>query len=282
MDGDFEKIRKDNCVLYIRKQLINNGLGQALLSGEEKLRERYNLEMIPSSEFARVYRFYISVDGVEREVYLKQFLHRSTLDYIKSIFRGSRAKRALKAELMLVSNQFDVPETVAMVEYRTWFFHTRSFLVTFGIEDSKSVYDIISEPRWTSTAEQFRNLRETIRAFGRTIGRMHANNIFHGDLRLNNVLVRREGGNYRFFFLDNERTKKFDKLSFRQRVKNLVQVNMMPSDILSNTDRMRFFREYCAETGTGKKEGKALIAATIKKTSQRLDKKGGNWLIEEA
>jgi serine/threonine protein kinase len=178
---------------------------------------------------------------------------------------------------MLVGNQFDVPETVAMVEYRTRFFHTRSFVVTFGIEESKSVYDIISEPRWTSTAEQFRNLRETIRAFGRTIGRMHANNIFHGDLRLNNVLVRQEGGNYQFFFLDNERTKKFNKLPVRRRIQNLVQVNMMPRGVLSNTDRMRFFREYCAETGIGEEEGKILTAATVKKTRRRLDKKGGNW-----
>lgn len=275
MDGDFEKIRKDNCVLYIRKQLINNGLSQALLSGEEKLRERYNLEMIPSSEFARVYRFYISVDGVERQVYLKQFLHRSTLDYIKSIFRGSRAKRALEADLMLARNHFDVPEAIAMVEYRKQFFHTRSFLVTFGVEDSKSVFQFIRETRETLTQGRLEAWRELIRAFGRTLGRMHANDIFHGDLRLNNVLVRREGGNYRFFFLDNERTKKFGKLPFSQRVKNLVQVNMVPRGILSNTDRMRFFREYCVETGTGKEEGKALIAATLKKTSQRLDKKGG-------
>ena len=276
MNGDFEKIRKDNCVLYIRKQLINDGLGQALLSGEEKLRERYKPEMIPSSEFARVYRFYIGADGVEREVYLKQFLHRSTLDFIKSICRGSRAKRALEAELMLARNHFDVPETLAIGEHRSLFFHTRSFSATLGIEDSKSVYDIISEPRWTSTAEQLRNLQETIRAFGRTIGRMHANNIFHGDLRLNNVLVRREGGSYRFFFLDNERTKKFGKLPFRRRVKNLVQVNMVPRGILSRTDRMRFFREYCAVTGISEEEGKILTAATLRKTSRRLDERRRN------
>lgn len=273
LDGNFEKIRKDNCVLYIRKQLINNGLGQALLSGEEKLRERYNLEMIPSSEFARVYRFYISVDGVEREVYLKQFLHRSTLDYIKSIFRGSRAKRALKAELMLVSNQFDIPETLAIGEHQVGFFHTRSFSTTLGIEGSKPLFQFIRENRETLTRWRLEAWRELIRAFGMTIGRMHANNIFHGDLRLNNVLVRREGENYRFFFLDNERTRKFNKLPLRRRIQNLVQVNMVPSGILSNTDRMRFFREYCAATGIGEEEGKILTAATVKKTSRRLEKR---------
>ncbi|MFH1369908.1 MAG: lipopolysaccharide kinase InaA family protein [Planctomycetota bacterium] len=225
--------------------------------------------MVPSSEFARVYRFYINVDGVEREVYLKQFLSRSSLEFIKSVFRGSRARRAFKAELMLARNNFDVPETLAIGEYRSRFFHTKSFSATFGIEDSKPVYRFICE----TTQEQLAIRREAIQAFGRIVGRMHAKNIFHGDLRLNNVLVRREGGNYRFFFLDNERTKKFSNLPFKRRVKNLVQVNMVPPDILGRTDRMRFFREYCAETGTGREEGKTLIAATIKKTRQRLDER---------
>jgi hypothetical protein len=300
LDGYFEKIRQGNRTLYIRRQFLNNGLGQALLSGEEKLRERYNLEMIPSSEFARVYRFYISVDGIKREVYLKQFLHRSTLDFIKSIFQGSRAKRALEAELMLARNHFDVPETLAIGEHQAGFFHTRSFSATLGIEGSKSVYQFICEAQKLpqrskiflatentpppaacggreDTEKKEKVRREMIRAFGQTLGRMHAKNIFHGDLRLNNVLVRREGGNYRFFFLDNERTKKFSKLPFRHRVKNLVQVNMVPRSILSNTDRMRFFREYCAGTGIGKKDRKVLLSAVLKKTGQRIDKKGDGW-----
>ncbi len=246
---------------------------QVLLSGEEKLRERYNLKIIPSSEFTRIYKFYISVDGVEREVYLKQFLHRSTLDCIKSIFRGSRAKRALEAELMLARNHFDVPETLAIGEYRSGFFHTRSFLMTFEVEDSKSFFQYLCELRERLTQEQSGDWREMTRTFGRTLGRMHANNIFHGDLRLNNVLLRREGGNWRFFFLDNERTRKFNKLPFRCRVKNLVQLNMAPSGIVSKSDRMRFFREYRAEAGIGKEEGKALIVTILKKTSRRLEKR---------
>jgi tRNA A-37 threonylcarbamoyl transferase component Bud32 len=271
LDGAFEKIRKGNSTLYIRRPFLNNDLGQAILSGGKKLREQYNLETIPSSEFTRIYRFHVSIDGVERQVYLKHFLSRSSLDYIKSIFRGSRAKRALKAELMLARNGFDVPTAIAIVEYGNGFFHTESFAATLGLADIKSALRLVSETGEISTREQLSGRRELIRLFGRTIGRMHASNIFHGDLRLNNVLLRREGGNWRFFFLDNERTRKFNKLPFRCRVKNLVQLNMTPPSIVSKTDRMRFFREYRAETGTGREAGKALIAAILKKTVQRID-----------
>jgi len=204
-----------------------------------------------------------------------------------------------------------------MVEHRLWFFHTISFSATFGIEDSKSVFQFICETRKPpqrskiflatentplpttcrgreDTEKKEKVRREMIRAFGRTIGRMHAKNIFHGDLRLNNVLLRREGGNWRFFFLDNERTKKFNKLPLRRRIQNLVQINMTPAEVMGKTDRMRFFKEYRAQTGTGKEKGKVLIAATIKGTIRRLQKqrknrreprkvqrtKGGNLWIE--
>jgi hypothetical protein len=273
LNEDFEKIRRGNLTVYICRQFLDTNFGQTLLSSEEKLRERYNLETIPSSDFTRVYRFTVDVNGVEREVYLKHFLSRRRLDFIKSAFQGSRAKRAFKAELILSKEHFNVPEAVAMAEYRTWFFHTISFLMTFGVEDAKSFFQCLCELRKHLTQEQLGDWREMIRAFGRTIGRMHACNIFHGDLRLNNVLLRREGDNQRFFFLDNERTRKFKRIPLRCRVKNLVQLNMTPADIVSRTDRMRFFREYCAQTGIGKEEGKSLTAMILRKTRQRIEKR---------
>ena len=145
--------------------------------------------------------------------------------------------------------------------------------MTFAAEDTKSFFQSLCEFREHLTQEQLGSWRELIRAFGRTIGRMHACNIFHGDLRLNNVLLRQDGGNCRFFFLDNERTKKFNKLPFRSRVKNLVQINTVPFGIFSRTDRMRFFREYCAQTGISKKDEKTMAATILRKTHRRLAKR---------
>ncbi len=101
---------------------------------------------------------------------------------------------------------------------------------------------------------------------------MHAKGIFHGDLRLGNILARQEKTCWRFFFLDNERTKKFDSLPFKLRVKNLVQVNMVPKVCVSNTDRMRFFREYCAENKISKRQSKPLTEKVVEKTNWRLNK----------
>ncbi len=214
------------------------------------------------------------MDGINREVYVKQYPFKSILHSLKCLFfYGSPARQSFKAETMLAENGFDVAEMIAFGECGDGFLRTKSFLATFGIENAKyPAVSYILETREILTNEQLIDWRQFIRDFGRTIGRMHARGIFHGDLRLGNILVRREENLWRFFFIDNERTKKFGRLPFMYRVKNLVQLNMGPHGIMSNTDRMRFFTAYRAENGMSKKKGKTLITATLRKTARRLDK----------
>ena len=173
--------------------------------------------------------------------------------------------------MMLAQNGFDVPVTIAIGESCSGLFHSESFSVTLGIENTKRAVDIARQTREITTPEQLAGHRDLVRNFGRTIGKMHANGIFHGDLRFGNVLLSPERASWRFFFIDNARTKKFILLPFWLRVKNLVQLNISACGFLSRTDRMRFFTEYCARTGTGKKTGKILIKAVLRKTRRRLN-----------
>lgn len=268
MNRCFDKIQGGNCTLYIHRDFRNDTFEQALLNSEKELGERYRPTTIRSSKFARVYKLTVRFDDVDKGFYFKQYLRRSVWDFIKDFVRASRAKRAFKASEMLGESGFDAPAIIAMGEFRYGLYHTTNFLVTLEIKDAKQIYQFISDSKLET-----RDRRELIRAFGQTIGRMHAKGIFHGDLRLGNVLARQEKGRWQFFFLDNERTRKFYRLPGRLRLKNLVQANMFPPALVSDTDRMRFFKEYWAqnkETGTRKAE---LIKKVLKKTRQRLDKK---------
>ncbi len=273
MHSIFNKVRRNNSTIYINKNFRNGILEQGLLAGETELQKRYATVTIPSSEFTRVYKFAVTFDGVSRELYFKKYLQRSVLDIIKHLVRDSRAKRAFKASLMLAENGFDVPTIIAMGEYRFSFFNTGNFFVTSQVEDAENIYHFFAETPGNLTKEQLRYKRELIRALGRTIGRMHAKAIFHGDLRLGNVLARQKNNRWRFFFLDNERTKRFRRLPFQLQLKNLVQVNMIPRHMITNTDRMRFFKEYWAENRSIKKQKTALIKKVLRKTNLRLSKK---------
>lgn len=278
MDSGFDKIRRNNCTLFINKNFRNDNLEQVLSAGEKTLQERYQLTPVFSSDTSRVHKFTVRFGGVERGVYFKQYLCRSAWDFIKHLLRPSRARRAFKATLILEKNGFEAPAVVAMGEWKSDFFNRSNFLVTLEAENTKQIYQFIPEGRENLTKEQLRAKRELIRAFGRTVGRMHAAGIFHGDLKLVNVLARQEKNGWRFFFIDNERTKKFYILPPWLRLKNLVQVNMPPRETISSTDQMRFFKAYMSENPKIRDNWKRWAKKVITKTNRRLLKRKARFL----
>jgi 2-polyprenyl-3-methyl-5-hydroxy-6-metoxy-1,4-benzoquinol methylase len=176
-------------------------------------------------------------------VYLKQYFCRSTFDIINRLFHASRAKGAFNASLMLQQNGFETPAVIALFERRIGPLCTANSLLTEEVGNATSMAQLLRDMAEKCCEGTIANKRALVRAFADTVGRMHARNIFHGDLRLGNVLVVQEGREWRFFFIDNERTKKFHHLPARLRLKNLVQVSLFIHGI-TNTDRLRFFRAY--------------------------------------
>jgi serine/threonine protein kinase len=256
--------------LFINKDFRNTELEQALTEGEKKLQERYELTPVSSSISSRVYKFSATFDGKERMIYFKQYLCRSTCDFIKHLVRASRAKRAFKAKLILEQHGFDVPVVVAVGERRSSFFDREYFLATFEVEDAKQIKQLIPDSLENFTKKQLHDMRELIRTFGNTVGRLHAVGIFHGDLRLGNVLVRRENNDWHFFLIDNERTRKYRRLPAWLRLKNLVQANILISDCITKTDRMRFFKSYLQENADIHNRYKKLAIKVDTKTRKRL------------
>ncbi|MBA7607181.1 hypothetical protein ES703_14339 [subsurface metagenome] len=223
-----------------------------------------------------MHKFTAKFDGVGRGVYIKQYLCRSVWDFIKHLVRASRARRAFKATLMLEKNGFEVPAVVAMGECKSSFFNRGNFLVTLEVENAKQIYQFIPDKLENFTKKQLQDKRELIRAFGCTVGTMHARAIFHGDLKLVNVLARQEKNGWRFFFIDNERTKKFYILPPWLRLKNLVQVNMHRTPCLTNSDRMRFFKAYLQENPSMTHKRSEWGKKIITKTNCRLEERDKN------
>jgi len=148
-----------------------------------------------------------------------------------------------------------------------------NFLLTEEVSSCGSLAQVLTEMSRDFGDNSVTRKRSLIRAFAETIGRMHSRGIFHGDLRLGNVLVVEDRGNWRFFFLDNERTRKFYRLPSRLRLKNLVQVNMFRNGI-TNTDRMRFFKTYLGMNPGVHTHYRQWVTRVLAKTLRRLKKKG--------
>lgn len=269
---DFEKVRSQGWRIVIRSNFPRDVLGD-LLSLDEHSRGPF--ARIESSDYARVFKGKVSFGDKHHTLYLKRHLCRSWLDTAKHPFRGSRAGRAFNALLMLRQNGFDAPEPVGLFERRLGPFCIDSSLLTEGVTNGRSMVDIFADLQQDCSPGGMARKRALIRAFAATVGRLHARGIFHGDLRLGNVLAVEQGRDWRFFFIDNERTKKFHRLPFRLRLKNLVQVNLFIHGI-TDTDRMRFFEAYLAVSPSIQKHYRKWAQRIIQKTNERLSRK--DWL----
>ncbi|MFH1718695.1 MAG: lipopolysaccharide kinase InaA family protein, partial [Planctomycetota bacterium] len=240
---DFDRMRIEKWAIRARKDFPERDVKDLLSMSDSSSQGRNQFTAVSSSRFARVFRCGISSGGNGRMLYLKKYLCRSMLDFVKHLFRPSRAGRAFNASLMLEKHRFNAPAVVGLFERRLGPFCTDNLLLTEEVDSAGSMAQVLTEISRDPGGDASIRKRAIIKAFAETVGQMHARDIFHGDLRLGNVLVVEDQQKWRFFFLDNERTKKFYRLPSRLRLKNLVQVNMF-RDGITNTDRMRFFKTY--------------------------------------
>ncbi len=273
LSGNFDKVQMRDWIIHIRKDFIKYNIVPSVLVNVPPVHDRIQFTSVPSSDYTRVFKCSVAFNGVIHAFYLKHYLCRSMWDFAKHLFRPSRARRAFEAALMLEKNGFDTPAVIGLFERRLGLFCTNNLLLTKEVENATAMPELFKDICQSSGKNALARKRTLIKAFAETIGQMHAKGIFHGDLRLGNVLVVREGQKWRFFFIDNERTKKFYRLPDRLRSKNLVQVNMFTHGI-SNTDRLRFFKIYFRANPDVESHYKRWARKISANTNLRLLRKG--------
>ncbi len=269
---DFDKTQFGKWEILIRRSFPKEEIAKLLSLIDPATQGSDRPVEVPSSEHTRVFKCNVCINGTRYFLYLKRHLCRSAWDFLKQFFRPSRAKRAFNASIMLQKNGFDVPALVGLFERRIGPFLIEDLLITEDVEHAKPIVEYFRDIYRASDTDTLFCRRKLIKSFGETIGLMHAKGIFHGDLQLGNVFARQEESTWRFFFLDNERTKMFERLPARLRLKNLVQLNMFRENI-HNTDRMRFFSSYRAQNARRIKRDKSPIRKVLKKTNSRLENK---------
>ncbi|HOK95980.1 MAG TPA: lipopolysaccharide kinase InaA family protein [Anaerohalosphaeraceae bacterium] len=260
--SDYIKVRQDSWRGYIQRDFAD--LEPGVLAGETPLDSRRSaLERVASSHTAEVFRYAVQAGGRSYTLYLKKFPPRSPADWFKHLFRPSRAQRAFRAGLLLRQYGFGTPPIAACLCRKKGLLMSQYILITQEMKQAHPLYLALE------SLCGLQDKRRLIAELGRTIGRMHAAGITHGDLRGGNVFVSQQAGPAVFFFIDNERTVRYPILPGWLRIKNLVQLNMLEKNITSS-DRMRFLKAYAAAAGLKKRTMRRLARAVIRKTQRRL------------
>ena len=264
----FEKIRMYGWRLWLSRDFGQN----EILSLAEEIDGvdgcRSDFVKVPSSLFANVFRCRVSFKSTVHSVYLKQYFYRSRWDFVKHLFRPGRGRRDFRASLMLQSNGFNTPEIIAFGEKRIGFCCRKTFLITGELKTARPIHQVVAYIGRKPGGQWQADRKEFISSFGRTIGQMHNAGIFHGDLRLGNILAEKGDDGWRFFFIDNERTKKYSHIPLKLRRKNLVQLNMIGGNV-SERDRLQFFASYISQDPSIRLKSKELLEVVIQKTAKR-------------
>jgi hypothetical protein len=212
------------------------------------------LERVRSSRFAVVERGRPAGGGPA--VFFKRFLLRGWPDRVKHWVRASRARRALRAGETVGALGFGVPPALCLIEERGAGGVRESALVTGAIEDVRSMYEWVMQPRPDLGDTPARRGR-LLRALGREVGAWHRAGLYHGDMQPRNILGRERDGRFEFFWLDNEGVRRFATLPPRMRVRNLVQITRRLRGI-PRTDYARFARGYFETAGLSCGEARAV------------------------
>ena len=274
---DFVSRTTPTATLCLNTDYRGKELEEALLAGQEGLRQRYAAALVESARSSRIVRFETPRDPGGRTIYLKEYLDRSPLDWLKRFLRRGRAVRAFDASLMLAEAGFLTPTIVAAGQVRRGLLGRRSFLATEAVEGTRPIHEYLIAGRRENGTCSLHDRRKLLRAIGQIVGQMHRMGIVHGDLRPGNILVRKSADRWEFFFIDNERTCKRGILSAHLRIKNLVQINMLPRG-LSRTDRMRFFQSYMLANPSVCAAYKRWARRIMAITYRRFRRKG--WVVQ--
>lgn len=264
--SNFNKISINGYSVFVHKDFPEDKLPLPLGKFTDQLTP------VACSKFAIINTVEVDVENRTRLLYVKEHLSRSFTDKLKHLFRPSRGRRALTAGAMLTENGFDSPQVIALAEKHIGPICTENILITEQLNNARSISEW--EKDWSSQQNCVVVVkRKFVKQLGKTIGKMHARNISHGDLRPGNVYSQQIKDSWNFYFLDNERTVQMNVLPLKLRIKNLVQINMLAKTWFTYTDRMRFYKSYLKENPQLKNKAKPLAKEIVRITHQRLSGK---------
>jgi serine/threonine protein kinase len=233
---DYSRTKEEQWSLWILHRVWNQELWRTVVA---------LIEEQPFSKHPQTLRLHARELAGGKVLFLKVFHGSVGLAAWKDVFRESKALRSMRQAAALARADFNVPITVASGEKRRHRLLQKAFLLTLethGQALPSFLRDQLVGARSISLAEKRVNLEQ----LATEVRRLHGLGFVHGDLVPTNIVVSRPPGERsRFFFMDNDRTRRYPRwLPQTLWRRNLVQLNRMPLPGITLQDRLRFLKHY--------------------------------------
>lgn len=176
-----------------------------------------------------------AVPGPDGALVMKRFRDETPLRALVTLALGSSAHRVWHASHLMRTAGFAVPEPIAALERRRFGVPVRSCSV------ARFVAGEALDDLWRARAGAAR--RALTIGFADYLRRLHAAGLYPQDLRAANVLVTSENPPA-FVLVDLDRVRRYRRLSWRRRRKNVVQVHRSVGRGAPRREGLRFLQRY--------------------------------------
>lgn len=234
--------------------------------------ERHVLELVAAQPWAKhpqTLPLRVVLGARERELHLKVFHAGGGIASVKDALRQSKALRGWRIAIDLAEAGFAAPLTIAAGEQRRAGLLRRAFILTENIAGLPAHRFLYERMKRANSSGNLAYKRAGLRQAASLIRRFHGAGFVHGDLVATNLFVAEDGRNLKFYFMDNDRTRRYP-MWLRQPLwkRNLVQLNRMALPGITLQDRMRFFKAYFDVEKIGSSE-RAFARWLERRTRQR-------------
>lgn len=132
--------------------------------------------------------------------FIKQYITKSGIDAVKSVFMPSKARKEWNNGLLLLKKQIPTPEPVAVGERRRFGAVKDCYIITRAIPDSVTGKERLITLQQSPEKNQSANKGLFLKKLISYVKTLHTCGLFHGELHAENILVGRNDGD--FYLID--------------------------------------------------------------------------------
>ena len=201
--------------------------------------------LVKDTKKTKVGRLSVAIATAVRTVYVKRYNAFSLRYRIGSLFTRSAARRSLRGAEILAGAGVARAQPIASVEVRRRGMLERSFFISDEIPGART-----SDSFWRSVLKPaegpsgFHLRRSYLTGLASLFANLHAQRIYHDDLKDANIMAFAATGGVRFALLDLEGVRRCSQLSRHRRMKNLVQLYRTLGRHLSRSQKLFLLKSY--------------------------------------
>lgn len=275
---DFYRLVTAHGAAHAIRELALNALA-AVLADPQSLIRRNIYRPLKLSHSSVVVEAEVSIGGAPLSVAFKRCRRKTWTKRLAGLFEPSRAWRSWYFGHALRARGITTPRPILVCQ-PAGIWPRDSYLATEWVAGALDLHLYGWDLARRSPPERHRRVRQLAESLGRLIGRLHAWNISHRDLKALNLLAVEHANNIECLLIDLDGVRFCRRLTTATRANDLARlaVSLAAHPWVPKTARVRFWRAYAAELSKdnlAQRQFWKQVAVREAKIARRQSRRGG-------